>query len=336
MRACARRLAVVLAHHHEVGVEGAPVVGAEQQQGVAAAQGLDPALAHLLQACRIAFDPVGFARHHREALVDQLERRSLPGLGMVAAAVQVERLAAVADQALGLLALAAQLLGTRAHRLELGVEPADHVEQGPAELAAEGAGQVGPAQRPRRHAGGRVEAEADQRLAARVAQGGRPRRVGGPDAHHRDALLVRQAERNLTLQPPVALVRAPLRGEVVGRHQHHQQRSAGDLLLQLGGERRHRIEALLRAVVLVAEHAQAGAEAPIGAQLALELVREGGRPWLEIGTTAAVVAVAVAHEQVVAEGLSDVGHENFLAWADESLRSTRPEGAAGRRTPLSL
>ena len=72
--------------------------------------------------------------------IDELERRRFPGRGVIAAAVQVERLAAVADQALGLVALAAQVLGARAHGLELGVEPADHVEQGFAELAAEGAG----------------------------------------------------------------------------------------------------------------------------------------------------------------------------------------------------
>ena len=67
--------------------------------------------------------------------------------------------------------------------------------KGLAELAAEGARQVGPAGAGAAHAVGRVEGETDQRLAARIAQPAGPATVSMPGQMRTTAIrsLVRQA-----------------------------------------------------------------------------------------------------------------------------------------------
>ena len=62
-------LSILPPDHDEIGIEGAAVVGAEQQQAVAAAQGVDPALGDLACASGSRSTGSGFGGHDDEVLL---------------------------------------------------------------------------------------------------------------------------------------------------------------------------------------------------------------------------------------------------------------------------
>ena len=99
------------------------------------------------------------------------------------------------------------------------------------------------------------EGMAYERVTAGIHEPVRPARLPGwPDARNRDAFLVREPKSPLRLHPPFPFLPAPVRVEVLGGHQHRQDGRGGDLGLRVLGERRHGVEALAGAVLLVEEY----------------------------------------------------------------------------------
>ncbi len=268
-------------------------------------------------------DRVRLARHDRVATFDQCHPGRFPSLGMVGPPVQIDRLPAVAAQARAFRVRPLAAFERGPERIETQVEPADDRDHCLAKGDRERTGQFEPSERTVRVAPPHRlrKRKPDQRVTTRIDERSRPGLAAGrPDPDHRDALVGGQPERRLALAPPVALVGTPLRREIVGRHQHHQDRTRADLVAQLVGERRHRIDSLPRPVAVIQEQPQVLAKASIRTQLPLELARERKRPRLQITLPAAIVAMAVAHEHVMHERRTDVGHAMLLSSRPGRLR----------------
>ncbi|MPM86182.1 hypothetical protein SDC9_133267 [bioreactor metagenome] len=74
----------------------------------------------------------------------------------------------------------------------------------------------------------------------------------------------------------------------------------------------HRVDALARTLACVEEDVQRTGQAEVEAQLVFEFAGKGLRPGAENTPTLAIIAVAVADEQVVFERTADVGHADSL------------------------
>ncbi|MPM86183.1 hypothetical protein SDC9_133268 [bioreactor metagenome] len=171
-------------------------------------------LVELEAGFRFAHRGVGFAREHRKALVAQRKRGALPGGSVVVAPMQVNCLATMCLKAPGFILDALQGRGADLERIELEGQVAGKLDQGRAEVLAEGVGQFGPAQRPA-GADAFMKLETDQRLSLCIAELGRPGGLGRRHANDGNPLLGWQTERMLSVKPPTAFAFAPARSQIV-------------------------------------------------------------------------------------------------------------------------
>jgi hypothetical protein len=110
------------------------------------------------------------------------------------------------------------------------------------------------------------------------------------------------------LAPPVELLPAPLRAQIVRGHQEREQRRTDNSVVQEGGQLLGTIDVLVGPIALVEEDRNF-LELGGAGQLCPEVLGKLLRPELQVGVVpAGERAVAVADEQVVLKWLTEKRH----------------------------